>query len=640
MRDLTASSEGYRSRLAWGEHSGLDLYRLRQSLEGYEEIGPEGPKRTPIHSHFEAGSIMSSTGHAPIAPFFQGSFFDVLGERIGATTCPTKSQIRTIARFSFLTPQKQLRHWSTHHHMCSDEEGGEGGHNSLASSPAPLIPKVTFRNIPSWRYLLALMHLSENDPPISNYPLSELKFQTHLAQDRESKFEPSTINNETRENGTLRNTKTLAKYSMSGTITGKVAAGATAAVTSAVENVARTATSLTAGGGFAPREVYESSTQITRSYYLGHHASALNKMRQTISNVGLIIECRDFRVPICSWNPLLERSLAASAAGERSRIIVYTKHDLGPPSGNFSKETSIEGYTNGRYQNGKDMVKTLKKYHKNSYTTKDVMFLGTSAGARSRNDAPNNDKHLLESIKRIAREADSLTGMRAMVVGMPNSGKSTLLNRLRAKGMGLPKAAQTGATPGVTRKIGTPVRIIAGESADDPSSAGLGEGVFIMDTPGVFIPYVSDPEDMLRLALVGCVKDGVIPSVTVADYLLYHLNLVDPKLYTRKFDLGKPTNDVHEFLRAVATRTGKLRKGSELNLENAADWVVQAWRRGDLGRFALERVTEETLAQAVEKAREPTVSISQARKREKEQRKVAQQMKWAGITAPPGGSVA
>lgn len=427
---------------------------------------------------------------------------------------------------------------------------------------------------------------------------------------------------------------------MSGTITGKLAAGATVAVTSAVENVARGATTLTAAGGFAPREFYESSTQITRSYYLGHHASALNKMRQTISNVGLVIECRDFRVPICSWNPLLERSLAASAAGERSRIIVYTKHDLGPPSGNFSKETSIEGYTNGRYQSGKDIVKTLKKYHKNSYTTKDVMFLGTSMGARSRNDAPNNDKHLLESIKRVAREMDSLTGMRCMVVGMPNSGKSTLLNRLRAKGMGLPKAAQTGATPGVTRKIGTPVRIIAGESADDPSSAGLGEGVFIMDTPGVFIPYVSDPEDMLRLALVGCVKDGVIPSVTIADYLLYHLNLVDPKLYTRKFDLGRPTNDVHEFLRAVATRTGKLRKGSELNLENAADWVVQAWRRGDLGRFALEKVTEETLAQAVEKAREPTLSISQARKREKEVRKVAQQMKWAGITAPPGGSVA
>ena len=267
------------------------------------------------------------------------------------------------------------------------------------------------------------------------------------------------------------------------------------------------------------------------------------------------------------------------------------------------------------------------------------MFLGSSTasgGVRGRrNDAPDNDKILLAAIKRVALEMDSLTGMRAMVVGMPNSGKSTLLNRLRAKGMGLPKAAQTGSTPGVTRKIGTPVRIIAGESADDPSSAGLGEGVFIMDTPGVFIPYVSDPEDMMRLALVGCVKDGVIPSVTVADYLLYHLNLVDPKLYTKKFDLAKPTNDVHEFLRAVATRTGKLRKGSELNLENAADWVVQAWRRGDLGRFALEKVTEETLAHAVEKAREPTVSISQARKREKEQRKVAQQMKWAGISAPP-----
>ncbi|MCV5132959.1 hypothetical protein OFL98_30165, partial [Escherichia coli] len=79
--------------------------------------------------------------------------------------------------------------------------------------------------------------------------------------------------------------------------------------------------------------------------YLGHPASALNKMRQPISTVGLIIECRDFRVPICSWNPLLERSVAASAAGERSRLIDYTENALGPPSGNITKETSSEGYT-------------------------------------------------------------------------------------------------------------------------------------------------------------------------------------------------------------------------------------------------------------------------------------------------------
>ena len=342
-------------------------------------------------------------------------------------------------------------------------------------------------------------------------------------------------------------------------------------------------------------------------------------MRQGLANIGLIIECRDFRVPLTSWNPLLEQSLAASPA-ERARIIVYTKRDLGPDP------SAAHGQT-------QQAIRHLRDFHlspSNPNRAKDVLFLGTGP------DYSRALNPLLQSVKAVARERDSLTGLRAMVVGMPNAGKSTLLNRLRGKGMGLPKAAKTGSEPGVTRKLGTPVRIALGEGHAD-GEAGMGEGVFVVDTPGVFMPYVSDPEAMMKLALVGSVRDGLVSRVAMADYLLYHLNLAGhARGYMARFNMGRPTNDVHEFLWAVGMRTGKLAKGGEPSLEAAADWAVQEWRRGGLGRVLLDEVTPERLMRAMEAVRDgnETLSMNQAVKKEKVARKARKAAKRLGLGAP------
>ena len=197
-----------------------------------------------------------------------------------------------------------------------------------------------------------------------------------------------------------------------------------------------------------------------------------------------------------------------------------------------------------------------------------------------------------------------------MVVGMPNVGKSSLLNALRGLGMHKGKAAQTGAQPGITRKIGTTVKII--EGTEDT------EGVYLVDTPGVFIPYVPNHEAMLKLALCGNVKDTIIPPTILADYLLYQLNNYDPGVYA---EYAPPTNDVLEFIHAVAKKTGRLEKGATPNEEATALWLIQRWRTGHLGRFVLDEVTLQSLERDAMESQDIGGSYNQALKAERNARR-------------------
>ncbi|OCK82906.1 GTPase [Lepidopterella palustris CBS 459.81] len=328
---------------------------------------------------------------------------------------------------------------------------------------------------------------------------------------------------------------------------------------------------------FLPRTTFPTLDSLPRSYFLGHHRAGLSKMKALLGQIDLVIECRDYRVPLTSRNPMFEASLAG-----KNRLIVYTKRDLG----SMGKKGDLQ------------REEIIKQWH----APFPVIF--TSITSRP------SIRAVLQFARSYSLDRFSVTGLRMLVVGMPNVGKSSLLNALRSLGVSKGKVASTGAQPGVTRKIATGVKIIEGQE-------GM-EGVYLLDTPGVFVPHVPDAETMLKLALCGSVKDTIIAPVTLADYLLYRINLVTPGLYA---EYHPPTNEVITLLNAIAEKTGRLQKGGTLDTEAAALWMIQRWRTGHLGRFMLDEISEDALENKKIEEGAMVPSMHQARKADKEMRR-------------------
>lgn len=174
-----------------------------------------------------------------------------------------------------------------------------------------------------------------------------------------------------------------------------------------------------------------------------------------------------------------------------------------------------------------------------------------------------------------------VAGALVLVAGMPNVGKSSIINAIRSRAnVRRKKTAKTGGEPGVTRHI----------SAIQVSTT---PPVYLLDTPGIMLPNVDDPHVGLKLALTGALPDNTVSDWVLADFLLFLLNRMGNTKYAAALELpnGEPSDDVSYVLRAVAERIGARGRGSaEWDEDVAARHVVRQFRTGALGRLTLDEI--------------------------------------------------
>ncbi|KAK9465468.1 P-loop containing nucleoside triphosphate hydrolase protein [Lipomyces arxii] len=278
--------------------------------------------------------------------------------------------------------------------------------------------------------------------------------------------------------------------------------------------------------GFVPRTVFPTHT-LPRAYFIGHHAKAIRRMREMVTEIDLVFEVRDARAPLSTRNSIFE-----SIIGEKPRVVVYTKSDISAIDPNIFKSWHSEG---------------------------DYCLVNTRI--------PSSVNQLLNIAKKYSTGRESFFGLNTMIMGMPNVGKSSLLNTLRYSGTHRGKAAKTGAMAGVTRSIPSLVKI-----SEEPA-------ILVYDTPGVSLPTTIEPDTMLVLSCIGSTNTGLIDPVIQADFLLYQLNKMNPTgmLYSK---YSKPTNEIEEFLTSYCRRMGRLGKGGHPDLSGAAAQWVDRSRKG------------------------------------------------------------
>ncbi|AET41233.1 putative GTPase MTG1 Ecym_7407 [Eremothecium cymbalariae DBVPG len=268
------------------------------------------------------------------------------------------------------------------------------------------------------------------------------------------------------------------------------------------------------------------------SDFKGHQQKALQRINMLLPQQNLFLELRDSRAPLSTRNVLFDQ---LAMYHRIPKLIIYTKRDQCPPS----------------------TIAALNRWH--AENSEQFMMLD----CRRRADV-HNLLHIFKSkYNSLCTENESAGGIlplgyRILIAGMPNVGKSTLINSLTtlldnngdtADPQKRKKVARTGSHPGITRSVSESIKI-----------SNYRFGIYLYDTPGVSLPArISNSNRMLALSLCGCVSPNLIDPYIQADYLLYLINLqITPSdKYAdtyKKYTNGKPTNDINQILAGISNR--------------------------------------------------------------------------------------
>ncbi|MBM7552769.1 ribosome biogenesis GTPase YlqF [Thalassobacillus pellis] len=277
---------------------------------------------------------------------------------------------------------------------------------------------------------------------------------------------------------------------------------------------------------------------MTIQWFPGHMAKAKREVGEKLKLVDFVIELVDARAPESSQNPMLRQMLQ-----DKPRLVVLMKKDLADPK---ITDQWMEFFK----RQGSPAIAL------NAQDKKDIQSLIQQAKEMA--------QHKMEKLK---AKGVRPRPARAMILGIPNVGKSTLINRLANK-----KIAKTGDRPGVTTS---------------QQWIKVKKDFELLDTPGILWPKFEDEEVGYRLASIGTIKDQILPTEDVAAYILDYMKNFYPELLEQRFGFSG-FNDMIEAFEKIGQKRGCLESGGRINYEKTADVIIQDLRGGKIGRISLE----------------------------------------------------
>ena len=291
----------------------------------------------------------------------------------------------------------------------------------------------------------------------------------------------------------------------------------------------------------------------TIQWFPGHMAKTRRMISENLKNVDIIIEILDARIPYSSRNPEISRLTEG-----KPTLLLLNKASLADPAQNAS---------------------WVKRY-----TTENTVCILTDCvtGEGMNKMAPAIKEILSEKLRRYEEKGMTGRRVRAMVLGVPNVGKSSLINRICGN-----KKTKVENRPGVTL---------------DKQWVSTSIGVDLLDMPGILWPKFEEKRVGENLALTGAIRDGILDLETLATVLCKRLRRLYPEMLSARYKLGdmdayKELSDYDLFL-AIGKKRGFLVSGGEINTERTAITLMDEFRSAKIGRITLDRYSKEELPDA------------------------------------------
>ena len=266
-------------------------------------------------------------------------------------------------------------------------------------------------------------------------------------------------------------------------------------------------------------------------WYPGHMHKATKEIARSLSSIDVIIEILDARAPHSSSNPVIDKIVK-----EKPVIKLLNKSDLSDPL---------------------DTKKWQQYYNKSEYQNSIAINAMTS---ESKNEIVN----LISQLSERKEGKNTLT----MVVGIPNVGKSSVINMLAGK-----KIAKTGNEPAITK---------------GQQKINLRNGIMLIDTPGILWPKIEDPESGLKLAALGSIRNTAVGYDEIAIYIIKFLMQKYPDYLKARYKIDLLSQDEHEIIELLAKKRGCLSKGGKIDLTKISEIIVDELRTGIFGQISFE----------------------------------------------------